>query len=227
MTLFNWIFAGLAAINFGLLILSMIKKNKVMEKICTILFFPLTLVHPPYMLLSSLPDSKHTIIYTILSLSLITASFALLALSQNKKMTYIAYIPFFAGLLIWEEYYSKVFYIYRPEQWIMLLLYIGYLLILIAALFFSGKKSIKETIFQGIFIFLLEVLNLMSFIYLIYSPDRRSLLLFTGSFLNLLIIIFHFIDEAKFKIKHGMQLRMLLLTASQFLIAYSNVLLFV
>lgn len=224
MTLLNWIFIGLLVIDTALIVISIIKKIDLMQKICCALFFPIALVHIPLLLVDYLPDSFHSILFSILALSAIAVSFCLYIFFANKIA---ALIIFSLGNALWCELFRTIFYIYRMPSWAIIFILCFYIAIIIACHIITGHKRTPEYLIVTITLFFASMLNFIGLFNLICVPCAKSILLFAGSFLNVLIIIFHFIDEAKLKIKHGMQLRMLLLTASQFLIAYSNVLLFV
>ncbi|MBR1640142.1 MAG: hypothetical protein IJ688_12215 [Treponema sp.] len=226
MTIINWIFIGLSAVDIGLLVISLIKKNELLEKISSALLFPLALIHPPLLLQEFLPDSYHIIFFSIFALSLLTLSIGLIVFFKSFRIKAIAYFLYFSGIAAWCELFRTFFYIYRLPQWALTLIIIIYALILILVLAFSGRKKIYEYICKILFLGISEVLNVLALTSLIYEHSGKSILLFAGSLCNLLTVIFNFFDESKFHLKHGMLIRAAALSASQFMIAFAPLLMF-
>ncbi|MCR4579878.1 MAG: hypothetical protein K5681_05970 [Treponema sp.] len=226
MTILNWIFIGLLVVDIGLLVFSLIKKFELMEKICCALLPALVFIHPPFLLQNALPDSYHTIVFTIVALSIIAISFCIFVFSTNKNITSAAYLLFFIGLLTWCRLFQTIFYIYRLPQWAIILLVILYLLILLAAHIFSEKKSLAGYIYITLFMAVSELLNAFAFISMIYRHNAASILFFIGSFFTMLLLIFNFFDIKRLHLKHGMLIRAIALTASQLMIAVSCIIMF-
>ena len=223
MTLLNWIFIGLLVIDTALIVVSIIKKIDLMQKICSALFFPIALVHIPLLLVDYLPDSFHSILFSILALSAIAVSFCLYIFFANKIA---ALIIFSLGNALWCELFRTIFYIYRMPSWAIIFILCFYIAIIIACHIITGHKSTSEYLIITITLFFASMLNFIGLFNLICVPCAKSILLFAGSFLNLLLVILNFIDEKKFNIKQGMLIRTIALSASQFLISLCNLMLF-
>jgi len=226
MTIINWIFIGLLAVDAGFIVFSLIKKYELIEKICSALLPPIVLIHPPFLLQNSLPDSYHTIQVTIIALSLVSLSFCIFVFSKDRRLTSTAYFLFFLCLLTWCQLFRTIFYVYRLPQWSIIILSIIYLLILVAAHLFSGKKRLAGYVYITLFMAVSELLNALSLISMIYRHNIASIIFFIGSLFTMLLLIFNFFDIKRLHLKHGMLIRAIALTASQFMIAVSCIMMF-
>lgn len=226
MTLINWILTGLLIIDTGFIVLALIKKWNLLEKICCALFFPLSVAHPPYLLLQYTPDSYHTFFLSVLALLLTTIALLIFIFATNKTVKGIGYFVLLVGFLAWGEHFRTIFYIYNMPQWLTILIISVNVIILIAVQIITGRKKVHGYLSTTLFIAGAELLNVFAVINLIYEQSISTILLFAGTFLNLLLVIFDLLDIKKFNIKHGMLVRTISLTASQFLIAFSCLLVF-
>ena len=226
MSILNWIFIGLLVIDAGLVAISLIKKIALMEKICCALFFPLALVHPPVLLLNFLPDSYHTFLITSIALALIAAAFIFSAVSSKKVLRGIAYTLYFAGTALWCELFRTIFYMQRIPQWSVIVIIAVCVLIIAAVQILSGRKTLRMYFFTSLLAAIAELLAVLALLHMILEDSSRGIMLFCGAILNLALVIFGMIDGFKLHIKKGMPIRMLALTASQFLTAFSSILLF-
>ena len=223
MNLINWIFIGLLLVDLLLIVISLIKKINLMQKICSALFLPFTLMHVPLLLGEYLPDSFRVIFFSILALTFISISFCIYVFWGNN---FIPLILFSIGNACWCELFRSVFYIYRMPLWAITIIIALYIALAITSLIITGQKKKSEYFIIILSMSFASMLNFFGVFNLFCNPCAKSAILFSGSFLNLLFLVLSLIDSKKFKIKNGMLIRTIALSASQFLISLSNLMLF-
>jgi hypothetical protein len=216
MTVLNWIFIGLLVVDITLIIISIIKNISLMEKICYAAFFPISVVHFPLLLTNYMPDSFHTIISSIIALSFITVAYCCYIFFSFKKP---AYFLLGVGILFWCELFRTVFYIYRMPNWAITMIVIIYILLLIATQIFSERKKLSEHLIATLISATSALLSFITLFTLICAPSAKTILLFIGSFINLVIVLLNYINLQKLSIKKGMLIRTIALTASHCLIS--------
>ena len=224
MTIANWILLGLIIVTYGLLVLSYIRGLMILKKICACLILPLCAALIILGLTQSLPDSYHIIVITISAFSFITLSGIFLAFEQIRTLRLAGRITSIANLLCWCVLYEPIFRIHSVSVWLWIICSCVYIAVIITACIFSGKqKPLFYCLFTASFA-IVAFLHFCGLIFLCYERTIASILLFTGTTLSLILMAFHFIDQAKLNFKHAGAIRFNLLIASQILIACSNIL---
>ena len=224
MTIINWILISVLAIDFILLIVSHILKKVVMQKITECLIMPVFGAFLVLLLKNYLPDSLHLIKVTIAALSLATVSTIFLSFDKYKFLRIFGRILILANVFCWITLYRSVFYIHSVPLWLIILMSCIYVAGTIAAIILSGKQELRFYILFALSFALSVYLHFCSLIFLCYEKTGSSILLFAGTTIFAALTAFHFINQAKLKIKHAGIIRYSLLLASQVLIACSNLL---
>ena len=224
MDISRWILLGAIILTLGLLIISYIKKIKIMKKICECLVIPLAGALASLLLSYYLPDSIHLLKITITALSLISISTVFISFEAVTSLRISGRFLSILGILVWASLYREVFFVHSVSSWIIILAVGVYIAVIVAACILSGKQ---ELLFYGVFTLSFAVaayLHFCSLTFLCYEHTGSSIMLFAGTSLFAALIAFHFINHAKLKFKHAGVIRYILLVTSQMLIAYSNIL---
>lgn len=224
MTIINWILISVLAIDFILLIVSHILKKVVMQKITECLIMPVFGAFLVLLLKNYLPDSLHLIKVTIAALSLATVSTIFLSFDKYKFLRIFGRILILANVFCWITLYRSVFYIHSVPLWLIILMSCIYVAGTIAAIILSGKQELRFYILFALSFALSAYLHFCSLIFLCYEKTGNAIMLFAGTTIFAALTAFHFINQAKLKIKHAGIIRYSLLVASQVLIACSNLL---
>lgn len=224
MTIINWILISVLAIDFILLIVSHILKKVVMQKITECLIMPVFGAFLVLLLKNYLPDSLHLIKVTIAALSLATVSTIFLSFDKYKFLRIFGRILILANVFCWITLYRSVFYIHSVPLWLIILMSCIYVAGTIAAIILSGKQELRFYILFALSFALSAYLHFCSLIFLCYEKTGNAIMLFAGTTIFAALTAFHFINQAKLKIKHAGIIRYSLLLASQVLIACSNLL---
>ena len=224
MTIINWILISVLAIDFILLIVSHILKKVVMQKITECLIMPVFGAFLVLLLKNYLPDSLHLIKVTIAALSLATVSTIFLSFDKYKFLRIFGRILILANVFCWITLYRSIFYIYSVPLWLIILMSCIYVAGTIAAIILSGKQELRFYILFALSFALSAYLHFCSLIFLCYEKTGNAIMLFAGTTIFAALTAFHFINQAKLKIKHAGIIRYSLLLASQVLIACSNLL---
>ena len=224
MTIINWILISVLAIDFILLIVSHILKKVVMQKITECLIMPVFGTFLILLLKNYLPDSLHLIKVTIAALSLATVSTIFLSFDKYKFLRIFGRILILANVFCWITLYRSIFYIHSVPLWLIILMSCIYVAGTIAAIILSGKQELRFYILFALSFALSAYLHFCSLIFLCYEKTGNAIMLFAGTTIFAALTAFHFINQAKLKIKHAGIIRYSLLLASQVLIACSNLL---
>ena len=224
MTIINWILISVLAIDFILLIISHILKKVVMQKITECLIMPVFGAFLVLLLKNYLPDSLHLIKVTIAALSLATVSTIFLSFDKYKFLRIFGRILILANVFCWITLYRSIFYIHSVPLWLIILMSCIYVAGTIAAIILSGKQELRFYILFALSFALSAYLHFCSLIFLCYEKTGNAIMLFAGTTIFAALTAFHFINQAKLKIKHAGIIRYSLLLASQVLIACSNLL---
>ena len=224
MTIINWILISVLAIDFILLIVSHILKKVVMQKITECLIMPVFGAFLVLLLKNYLPDSLHLIKVTIAALSLATVSTIFLSFDKYKFLRIFGRILILANVFCWITLYRSVFYIHSVPLWLIIIMSCIYVAGTIAAIILSGKQELRFYILFALSFALSAYLHFCSLIFLCYEKTGNTIMLFAGTTIFAALTAFHFINQAKLKIKHAGIIRYSLLLASQVLIACSNLL---
>ena len=224
MTIINWILISVLAIDFILLIVSHILKKVVMQKITECLIMPVFGTFLILLLKNYLPDSLHLIKVTIAALSLATVSTIFLSFDKYKFLRIFGRILILANVFCWITLYRSIFYIHSVPLWLIILMSCIYVAGTIAAIILSGKQELRFYILFALSFALSAYLHFCSLIFLCYEKTGNAIMLFAGTTIFAALTAFHFINQAKLKIKHAGIIRYSLLVASQVLIACSNLL---
>ena len=224
MTITNWVLLGTLAVTLGLLILSYILKKIVLQKICECIIIPVFAALNILLLRDYLPDSMHLIKVTIIALSLATVSTIFMALEKIKVLRILGRIFILANVFCWISLYRIVFYIHKVPLWLIILMTAIYIAGIVTAIILSGKQEVRFYILFALSFALSAYLHFCSLIFLCYEATGHAVMLFSGTTLFAGLTGFHFINQAKLKIKHAGVIRYGLLVASQVLIACSNIL---
>lgn len=224
MTIANWIILGLLIISAILLITSYIKKISLLQKISENLIIPLFGSLIVLLLRNYLPDSLHLIKITISALSFITISTIFISFEKNKILRISGRILVLSGIICWSFLYKSIFFIHKVPLWLSILMITIYLAGMISAIILSGKQEVQFYILFALSFALAAYLHFCSLIFLCYETAGNSIMLFLGTSIFIALTAFHFINQAKLKIKHAGVIRYCLLVASQILIACSNIL---
>ena len=224
MTIINWILISALAIDFILLIISHILKIVILQKISECLIIPIFGSFIVVLLQNYLPDSLHLIKVTIAALSLATVSTIFLSFDKIKILRILGRILILANVFCWITLFRSVFYIHSVPMWLIILMSCIYLAGTIAAIILSGKQEIRFYTLFTLSFALSSYLHFCSLIFLCYETSTHAILLFSGTTLFTGLTAFHFINQAKLKIKHAGIIRYSLLVTSQILIACSNLL---
>ena len=224
MTIINWILISALAVTFILLIISHIFKIIVLQKISECMIIPLFGTLTVLLLQNYLPDSLHLIKVTIAALSLATLSTIFLAVEKIKILRIFGRILILTNVLCWISLYKSIFVIYSVPLWLIILMSCIYLAGTVASLILSGKQEIKFYVLFASSFALSSYLHYCSLIFLCYEKNVSSILLFAGTTFFAALTAFHFINQARLKIKHAGIIRYSLLVVSQVLIACSNIL---
>ena len=224
MTIINWILISVLAIDFILLIVSHILKKVVMQKITECLIMPVFGAFLVLLLKNYLPDSLHLIKVTIAALSLATVSTIFLSFDKYKFLRIFGRILILANVFCWITLYRSIFYIHSVPLWLIILMSCIYVAGTIAAIILSGKQELRFYILFALSFALSAYLHFCSLIFLCYEKTGNAIMLFAGTTIFAALTSFHFINQAKLKIKHAGIIRYSLLVVSQVLIACSNLL---
>ena len=224
MTIINWILISVLAIDFILLIVSHILKKVVMQKITECLIMPVFGAFLVLLLKNYLPDSLHLLKVTIAALSLATVSTIFLSFDKYKFLRIFGRILILANVFCWITLYRSVFYIHSVPLWLIILMSCIYVAGTIAAIILSGKQELRFYILFALSFALSAYLHFCSLIFICYEKTGNAIMLFAGTTIFAALTAFHFINQAKLKIKHAGIIRYSLLLASQVLIACSNLL---
>ncbi len=224
MTIINWILISILAIDFILLIVSHILKKVILQKISECLIIPIFGTFIVLLLQNYLPDSLHLIKVTIAALSFATVSTVFLSFDQIKLLRIFGRLLILANVFCWITLYKSIFYIHSVPFWLIILMSCIYLAGTIAAIILSGKQELRFYILFACSFALSAYLHFCSLIFLCYENNGSSILLFAGTTIFAALTAFHFINQAKLKIKHAGIIRYSLLVVSQVLIACSNLL---
>ena len=224
MTIINWILISVLAIDFILLIVSHILKKVVMQKITECLIMPVFGAFLVLLLKNYLPDSLHLIKVTIAALSLATVSTIFLSFDKYKFLRIFGRILILANVFCWITLYRSIFYIHSVPLWLIILMSCIYVAGTIAAIILSGKQELRFYILFALSFALSAYLHFCSLIFLCYEKTGNAIMLFAGTTIFAALTAFHFINQAKLKIKHAGIIRYSLLVVSQVLIACSNLL---
>ena len=224
MTIINWILISVLAIDFILLIVSHILKKVVMQKITECLIMPVFGAFLVLLLKNYLPDSLHLIKVTIAALSLATVSTIFLSFDKYKFLRIFGRILILANVFCWITLYRSIFYIHSVPLWLIILMSCIYVAGTIAAIILSGKQELRFYILFALSFALSAYLHFCSLIFICYEKTGNAIMLFAGTTTFAALTAFHFINQAKLKIKHAGIIRYSLLVASQVLIACSNLL---
>ena len=224
MTIINWILISILAIDFILLIVSHILKKVVMQKITECLIIPVFGAFLVLLLKNYLPDSLHLIKVTIAALSLATVSTIFLSFDKYRFLRIFGRILILANVFCWITLYRSIFYIHSVPLWLIILMSCIYVAGTIAAIILSGKQELRFYILFALSFALSAYLHFCSLIFLCYEKTGNAIMLFAGTTIFAALTAFHFINQAKLKIKHAGIIRYSLLLASQVLIACSNLL---
>ncbi len=224
MTIINWILISILAIDFILLIVSHILKKVILQKISECLIIPIFGTFIVLLLQNYLPDSLHLIKVTIAALSFATVSTVFLSFDQIKLLRIFGRLLILANVFCWITLYRSIFYIHSVPLWLIILMSCIYLAGTIAAIILSGKQELRFYILFACSFALSAYLHFCSLIFLCYENNGSSILLFAGTTIFAALTAFHFINQAKLKIKHAGIIRYSLLVVSQVLIACSNLL---
>ena len=225
MTIADWILLGLIIVSALLLIISYIKKINLLQKICECLIIPLFGALNVLLLRNYLPDSLHLIKITITALSLITISTIFISFESKKTLRILGRFFVLAGILCWISLYRTVFFLHKVPLWLIIIMAVIYLACVITAIILSGKQQSAYYVLFILSFAISAYLNFSSLIFLCFEFAGSSIMLFAGTTLFLALNSFHFINQAKLKIKHAGVIRYSLLVASQILIACSNIIL--
>ena len=224
MTIINWILISILAIDFILLIVSHILNKVILQKISECLIIPVFGAFLILLLRAYLPDSLHLIKVTIAALSLATISTIFLSFDKIKILRIFGRILILANVFCWITLYKSIFFIHSVALWLIILMTCIYLAGTIAAIILSGKQEFRFYILFALSFALSSYLHFCSLIFLCYEKNSNSIMLFAGTTIFAALTAFHFINQAKLKIKHAGIIRYSLLVASQVLIACSNLL---
>ena len=224
MTIINWILISVLAIDFILLIVSHILKKVVMQKITECFIMPVFGAFLVLLLKNYLPDSLHLIKVTIAALSLATVSTIFLSFDKYKFLRIFGRILILANVFCWITLYRSIFYIHSVPLWLIILMSCIYVAGTIAAIILSGKQELRFYLLFALSFALSAYLHFCSLIFLCYEKTGNAIMLFAGTTIFAALTAFHFINQAKLKIKHAGIIRYSLLLASQVLIACSNLL---
>ena len=224
MTIANWILLGALIIIIGLLIVSYIIKHAMLQKICECLIIPFFGALNILLLRDFLPDSLHLIKVTIFALSIATLSTVFLAFERIKLLRIFGRIFILANVFCWCTLYRTVFFIHKVPLWLIILMCAIYLTGTVIAIILSGKQDVRFYILFAFGFALSSYLHFCSLIFLCYEKNSNSIMLFAGTTIFAALTAFHFINQAKLKIKHAGIIRYSLLVVSQVLIACSNLL---
>ena len=224
MTITNWILISILAIDFILLIVSHILKKVVMQKVTECLIMPVFGAFLVLLLKNYLPDSLHLIKVTIAALSLATVSTIFLSFDKYKFLRIFGRILILANVFCWITLYRSIFYIHSVPLWLIILMSCIYVAGTIAAIILSGKQELRFYILFALSFALSAYLHFCSLIFICYEKTGNAIMLFAGTTIFAALTAFHFINQAKLKIKHAGIIRYSLLLASQVLIACSNLL---
>ncbi|MCR4742755.1 MAG: hypothetical protein K5866_07820 [Treponema sp.] len=225
MTISNWIFLSLSIISIAIYIISSIKKWEIIKKISASFLMPFIAALSISFLYNELPDSRHTILTTIVTMAVATLT-EILFIYEHKKIFRILFrLAFMLTVLSWMELYKSTFYIYSFSKWISIpasIIYGGgsiYILVL------TGKQKIYEYIMFLTALIVGIILHFNSLIRLCYGFNLATILLFLGTSLTLAHTIFYILDYAKFHFKYGKKINFILFISAQTLITFSNVIL--
>lgn len=225
MTVSNWIFLSLSLIIITLYILSSIKKWETVIKISAALLMPFIAILSISFLFNELPDSHHTILCTVATMTLASLAEVLFLFEHKRFLRALFRITFLISLLGWMELYKSTFYIYTFSRWISIPSSIIYVCGTIYVLIICGKQKIYEYLMFITALALGVILNFNSIIRLCYNFSLSSCLLFLGTCTSLAHIIFYILDYSKYHFKYGKKINMIMFTSAQTLITFSNVIL--
>ncbi len=225
----DFILFGLLLAIIGLYIFACIKKNASIEKLTSVLLIPFCSFLCISILVNYLPDSFHIIIISVFALLFSSAAaffFIFEKTDDNKAFIYrlIGIVSFIICILFWLNLYSTIFYIYKVPEWLNISAAIFYFVTAIAICVLCGKQKISYyAIFIVIYMTALS-LNHFVFVALFLEHSIRTVPLAAGSLCTISFVILEYIKYTKKEYKISRKIEFVILAASQFLIAGSNIL---
>ncbi|MCR5188892.1 MAG: hypothetical protein K6C97_08150 [Treponema sp.] len=225
MTVLNWVFLSLSIIAIAIYILSSIKRWEIIKKLSATFMLPFIAALSISFLYNELPDSRHTILTTIVTMALATITEILFIYEHKKILQVLFRLTFLVTLLGWMELYKATFYIYSFSRWLSIPASIIYGAGSIYILVKTGKQKLYEYLMFLAALVIGVVLHFSSLIRLCYDFNLPSSLLFLGTSMTLAHIIFYILDYSKYHFKYSKTINLIMITTAQTLITFSNVIL--
>lgn len=223
MTLINWIFFGSIILFTGIYVFSSIFKIKLLRRISSCFPLPLAGILNIQLLMNQLPDSKHIIFLTIISVFFIILVHIFYLFKEKNWGRKLCKFSFFMLTSSWIQLYKSVLHIIDVPLWFIILFSSIYFVLLVTVLIFGGRKTFSTYISCSCLFLAASILNFFSLVYLFFIPEIQSVLLFAGTLFSLVIIAFYIILDAR-KIKFKNQFILIVFVISECLIMYSNLL---
>lgn len=204
-----------------------IKKFTIAQKILSVYVFISAGVISSLLLWLFLPDARHIFFTTIISYIIATAGYIFSLFSDKKVFRYLGRLLFLIVAAVWTSLYYTTFYLFHIPLWVNIVSIIFYVAVLTTVLIILKSKSIAVNFWVIISLTLVSIFNYCGFITMCFSPKVYSIILYTGSLLFLLALIYFIFEYAKKPLKHTEPAKLILLTLSQSFTALAGVLLFI
>lgn len=203
-----------------------VKKFNIPQKILSVYIFLTAGIINSLLLSTYLPDAKHIFYTTIITYSLGATGY-ILSIFQNQKICrYLSRLFFLVVAVLWTSIYYTTFYLYHIPVWTNIISIIFYLGLLIAIEVITKQKSIIVNFWFIISIILVSLFNYCGLITMSFSKNLSSVVLFVGSFMFLMSLVYFIFEYSKKPLKHSEPTKLIILTLSQALISTAGVLIF-
>ena len=227
----SWVLVGIIGVSLILyFVFTFAKEIKIIQNISASLICPALGFLAFRFLLPFTPDSYHTIKLTaiafiFISITLVTKVFFTdEKLESTKKAAGIEWILFLTSMAAWISLYKSVFVIYRVPTWINILAACSYVILFcLFFLIFVKKASLPFYILGTTALIVVSFLNYCTLLNLCFDPGKYSIIRFIGSTAVLAYVIFNLLCNSVINLKLKKLISLMILLASQVLIALSNV----
>lgn len=203
-----------------------IKKINIPQKILSVYIFLSSGIITSLLLSLYLPDARHIFIATIISYIMGTIGFILSLFPKNKICRLFSRLSFLIVAVFWISIYYTTFYLYHIAIWVNVISAIFYTGVLITIEILLKNKSITVNFWIIISLILVSFLNYCGLITLCFNANLSSSILFAGTFVFLLALIYFVFEYGKEPLKYAEPTKLFLLTFSQILISTAGVLIF-
>lgn len=171
-----------------------------------------------------LPDSKHIFTTTISAYSALLIGHIFMLFQEKTIFRYIGRLFYLLLAAVWIQLYFSTFYLYHIPNWITISASIFYILVFAATEIFLRSKSLIVNLWVIIYSAVFMFMNYCGFTTMCMAKTLYSILLFAGSTVLLLTLIYNILEFGGRFVKHTEPAKLILLLISQALISSAGVL---